>query len=308
MKLPKPRPVTQCLCKGLQHTIAAGMRDPMFYRRAFQSLLREHRIYVAAEIRADEIGDRGRELDLEAGIDHFPAHHRFRLGIKNRSRRYDPRSGYRTTIRNFTTPQDHCRTAIAKERRTDNIRYRSIAALKRERAQFYRHDHRNLIGKGAQDVSGAPDTRHTARTSQAEDWCTPYVLTHTEQIDDTRVDARGRNSGTGHEEQIVDIPGLHPRRLEGIACGGHGDFRRLLEPGGIGLGESIERQVIANRTREIAAMYVYRTLNLVKGCLPSARSGVLFAPMAAQQLGEHFLIHDVGWKCRANTQDSRNGK
>jgi len=85
------RPKVQRCSERLEHAISAGVGDPVADGATLESTQGEKIVDIAANMLADQIGDRGREHDLKPTVHDVPSHHALGVGIEDRARRDDAR-------------------------------------------------------------------------------------------------------------------------------------------------------------------------------------------------------------------------
>ena len=126
-------------------------------------------------------------------------------------------------------------------------------------------------GKPRKHVCGADDASHSTGASQAENRRAPDVRTHPEAVDDSRVEAGVAIPVPVTKKRWSTSRGVIPAVSSALRAAVAPNSGSLTRPGGVGLGERVERRVLAHRQRQVAPIDPHRALDLLEGRTPAAR-------------------------------------
>jgi hypothetical protein len=231
------------------------VRDDVAQLLASETVIAQEGVDVAGEVARDDFGHVGREHDLEAAVDEVPAHHVLGVAVERGARGHDARTvgAIVSGDGDLTAAQQHRRRTVAEQARGDDVGNRHVVALQGERAQLDREEQRMLVGKGAQIIGRARQTRRAGDAAEPEDGRALDVGAQPEAIDQARVDARRRQAGDRHEEDVADLRRVEAGTRQRAARRGLAELERHALPHRVGRGERADVAILVDGQRQVTA-------------------------------------------------------
>ena len=242
---------------GFENLGAAGVKDVAGDVVDGEAVVGEEGLDVAAEVFVDDLGDVGREVDLEAHVADVPAHDVLGVAIEGGAGVEDPGAGDAGGAGalgegGFGACDDDGGGAVAEEAAGDEVGDGLVVVLPGEGAEFDGEEQSVLVGEGADVVRGAGDAGGSGDAAKAEDGSALHAGGEGHEVDEAGVDGRAGDAGDRGEEDGGDVRRGEPNPIEG---GGDGFFAELdggYDPGVVGGTEAGEILVDAEGEDEIA--------------------------------------------------------
>src|ERR1700722_3063369 len=144
------------------------MADPRTNVLDINSVRSQQARYVVGQIPLDDVGDVRGEDETETGRTDIPSHRVLRVRVEVTARTEHFGSTGADLLGATCTDRNDRRGAVAEQRCTDKGRQRRGCRRESERAQLYRQQHRDVIGRAAQVVVEPAHSGGTGDAAETE--------------------------------------------------------------------------------------------------------------------------------------------